>query len=82
MVFDMRKDKVLFVFERYKHDGNKVLTLKNLSFLSITLFVINIRSFKSIAKNESDENNFDINSLKDIRKRSISTLRALKKKII
>ena len=78
----MRKDKILFIFERYKYDDNKILTLKNLSFLSITLFVIITQSLKFIVKNESNEDDFDVNSLKDIKKRSTSTLRAFKEKMI
>ena len=76
----MRKDKVLFVFERYKHNDNKILTLKNLSFLSIILFIIIIRSLRFIIKNELNENNFDINFSKDIKKRLISTIKILKKR--
>ena len=78
----MRKDKMLFIFKRYKYNNNKISTSKNLLFLSITLFVINIRSFKFIAKNKSNEDNFDINSSKNIRKRLTSTLRTFKKKMI
>ena len=40
VILDMRKDKILFVFERYKHDDNKILLSENLSFLSIILFII------------------------------------------
>ena len=80
MIFDMRKNKILFVFKEYKYNDNKVSTLKNLSFLSIILFII-ITSFKSTVTN-SNEENFDINSSKNIKKRSTSTLKALKKKII
>ena len=69
MVFDMRKNKMLFVFKRYKHDDNKILISKNLSFLPIISFVIIIRSFKFIVKSKSNEDDFDINSLKDIRKK-------------
>ena len=39
MILDIRKDKILFVFKRYKYDNNKVLTLKNLSFLPIISFL-------------------------------------------
>ena len=81
-MFDMRKNKMLFVFKRYKHNNNKVLISENLSFLSIILFIIIIRSFKSIAKNKLNENDFDMNSLKDIKKRSTSILRTFKKKMI
>ena len=76
----MRKNKMLFIFKRYKYNDNKVSTFKNLSFLSITLFII-ITSFKSIVKN-SDEENSDVNFSKDIKKRSTSTFKTLKKKMI
>ena len=69
MIFDMRKNKILFVFERYKHNNNKILTSKNLSFLSIILFIIITRSLKFTIKNELNENNFDMNSSKDIKKK-------------
>ena len=84
IVFDMLKDKMLFVFKRYKYNDNKILTLKNLSFLLKILFIIIIRSFKFIVENKSNENNFDMNYFKDIsnRKRSILTFRTLKKKKI
>ena len=80
IIFDMRKNKMLFVFERYKYNDNKVSTSENLSFLSITSFII-IIFFKSIAKN-LDEESFDINFSKDVRKRLISILRAFKKTMI
>ena len=60
IVLDMLKDKILFLFKRYNHNNNKILTSKDLSFLSITSFVIITRSFKLIVKNNSNENNFDI----------------------
>ena len=82
MIFDMRKDKMLFVFERYKYNDNKILTLKNLSFLSIISFIIIIRSLKFIVKNELKEDNFDINSSKDIKKRSTSIFKTFKKEMI
>ena len=69
MIFDMRKDKMLFVFERCEYDDNKISTSENLSFLSIILFIIITRSFKFIIKNKSNENNFDMNSSKDIKKK-------------
>ena len=80
----MLKDKILFIFKRYKYNNNKTLTLKNLSFLLKTLFIIIIRFFKPTIKNESNKNNFDINHFKDIlnKKRSILTLKIFKKKII
>ena len=78
----MRKDKMLFVFERCEYDNNKILILKDLSFLSITLFIIIIRSLKFIVKNKSNKNDFDVNSLKDIKKRLTSTFKAFKKKMI
>ena len=82
MIFDMRKSKMLFVFKRYKYDDNKVSTSENLSFLSTISFIIITRSFKFILKNELDEDNFDVNSSKDIKKKLTSTFRAFKKKMI
>ena len=84
IILDMLKDKILFVLKRYKHNDNKISTFKNLSFLSKTPSIIIIRSFKFIIKNESNENSFDMNHFKNIsnRKRSISTFRAFKKKMI
>ena len=81
MVFDMRKDKMLFVFERCEHDDNKILLSENLSFLSIISFDNIKRSLKFIAKNKSDEESFNINSSKDIKKRLTSIFRAFKKKM-
>ena len=80
----MLKNKMLFIFKRYKYDDNKISTFKNLSFLLKTSFVIITRPFKSIVKNKSNENNFDINNFKDIsnKKKSTSTFKTLKKKII
>ena len=76
----MRKNKILFIFKRYKYNDNKVLTIENLSFLSITSFII-IISLKSIAEN-SDEESFNINFSKNTRKKSTSTFKTFKKKII
>ena len=80
----MLKNKILFIFKRCEYNDNKILAFKNLSFLLKTLFVVIIRSFKFIVKNESNEDNFDINHFKDIsnKKRSILTFKALKKKMI
>ena len=82
IVFDMLKDKILFVFKRYEYNDNKISTLKNFSFLSIVSFIVAIRSLKSIVKNKLNENNFDINLLKDILNRKKLTLifKAFKKK--
>ena len=80
VIFDMRKNKILFVFKRYKYNDNKVLASENLSFLSITLSIM-ITFFKLTVKN-SNEESFDINSSKDIKKRLTSIFRALKKKMI
>ena len=84
IIFDMLKNKVLFVFERCEHDDNKILIFKNLSFLLKTSFIIITRSFKSIIKNKSNKNNFDINYFKDIsnKKRSTLTFKTLKEKMI
>ena len=82
VILNMRKDKMLFIFKRYKHNDNKILSPKNLSFLSIISFNNIERSLKFIIKDESNEESFNMNSLKDIKKKSTSTLRALKKKMI
>ena len=66
IIFNILKDKMLFIFKRYKYNDNKILTFKNLSFLLKTLSVIIIRFFKFIIKNESTINNFNINNFKDI----------------
>ena len=76
----MKKNKILFVFKRYKYDDNKVLTIEDLSFLSIISFII-ITSFKSIVEN-SNEESLNVNSLKDIRKRSTSIFKTFKEKMI
>ena len=75
---------MLFVSKRYEHNNNKALAFENLSFLSKTLFVIITRFSKSIIKNKSNKNNFDMNYFKNIsnRKKSTSTLRAFKEKKI
>ena len=84
IVFDMLKDKVLFVFKRYKYNDNKTSISENLSFLSKTSFVIITRPFKFIIKDESNENNVDMNHFKDIsnKKKSTLTFKIFKKKMI
>ena len=84
MIFDMLKDKMLFIFKRYKYDDNKALAFKDLSFLSKTSSIVITWPFKFITKDESNKNNFDIYYFKDIlnRKRSTLTFRVLKKKMI
>ena len=73
----------MFFSERCDYDDNKILILKNLSFLSITSSVIITRFFKFIVKNDSNENNFDINHSKDLnRKRLTLTFKAFKEKKI
>ena len=62
----MLKNKLLFIFKRYKYNNNKTSLLKNLSFLSIILIIIYIRSLKFIIKNKSNKNDFDIEFLKNI----------------
>ena len=73
---------MLFIFKRYKHNNNKILISENLLFLSIISFIIITRFFKFTVKNKSNEDDFDMNSLKDIKKRLTSILRAFKKKMI
>ena len=84
VILDMLKNKVLFVFKRCEYNNNKISIVKNLSFLSIISFVIITRFFKFIVKNESNEDSFDMNHSKDIlnKKRSISTFKTLKEKMI
>ena len=72
MIFDIRKDKILFVFKRYEYNNNKILTSKNLLFLSIASFIILTRSLKFIAKNESNENNSNMNSSKKKKKKRLT----------
>ena len=64
---------MLFISKRYKYNNNKTSTSKNLSFLSIISFIVT-RSFKFIVKNELNENNFDINLLKNILNKKKITL--------
>ena len=75
--------KIIF-FIRCDYDNNKISTLKDLSFLSITLSIIITRSFKFIIKNDSNEISFDMNNSKNVsnKKKSTLTLRALKEKKI
>ena len=84
IVFDILKNKILFIFKRCEHNDNKILIFKNLSFLSKTSSVVITRPLKSIVKNESNKNNSDINHFKDVlnKKRSILTFKALKEKMI
>ena len=79
----MFKDKMLFIFKRYKYNNNKISISKNFSFLPTISFTIT-RSLKSIVKNELNEDNFDINFSKNIlnKKRTISTFKIFKEKII
>ena len=81
VIFNIFKNKILFIFKRYKYNNNKISITKNLSFLSIISFIIITRPFKFIIKNESNKNNFNINYLKNTsnRKRSISIFKTFKK---
>ena len=86
VILDMLKDKILFLFKRCDHDNNKILTSKDLSFLSTISFIVITRSFKLIVENDSNENNFDMNYSKNdsnrkeltSRKKSISTFKTFK----
>ena len=80
VVLDILKNKILFLSERCDHNNNKILTSKDLSFLSNALSIIITRSFKIIVKNDSNENNFDMNHSKNVfnRKRSTSTFKTFK----
>ena len=79
----MFKNKMLFISKRCKYNDNKILISKNFSFLPITSSAVT-RFPKFIAKNELNENNFDINFLKNTsnRKRIILTFKTFKEKII
>ena len=83
IILDMFKNKILFLFKRCDHNNNKILITKDLSFLLISSVIIT-RFFKSIIENNSNEDNFDMNHSKNAsnRKKSISTLKALKEKKI
>ena len=80
IVLDMFKNKILFLFKRCDYNNNKILTSKDLSFLSITSFNIITRPFKFIVENNSNENNFDMNHSKDVsnKKKSTSIFKAFK----
>ena len=80
VIFDIKKNKILFISKRYKYNDNKVLISENLSFLSITSFII-IISLKFIVEN-SDEESSDVNFSKNTRERSTFTFKAFKKKMI
>ena len=84
VILDIFKNKILFIFKQCEYNDKKILTSKNLSFLPIISFVIITRSLKFIVKNELNEDNFDMNHSKNIsnNKKSISTFRAFKKKMI
>ena len=83
VVLDMFKNKILFFSKRYNYDNNKILTLKDLSFLSIISSVVITRSFEFIIENDSNEDIFDMNHSKDLnKKRLTSTLKAFKEKKI
>ena len=75
---------MLFIFKRCEYNDNKISTFKNLSFLLKTSLIVITRSFKLIIKNESNNDNFDMNYFKDIsnKKKSISTFKAFKEKMI
>ena len=80
IIFDMFKDKILFFSERYDHNDNKILTSKNLSFLSNVSSIIITRPFKFIIENDSNENNSDMDHFKNAfnKKRSTSIFKTFK----
>ena len=80
MVFDMRKDKILFIIKRCEHNNNKVSAIENLSFLSIISFII-ITLLKLTVENSNEENS-NVNPSKNTRKKSTSTLKTFKEKMI
>ena len=84
IVSNIFKNKILFLFERCDYNNNKISASKDLLFLSITSFVVITRPFKFIVKNDSNENNFDINHSKNVSNKKRLTLisKALKEKKI
>ena len=80
----MLKNKLLFIFKRCDYNDNKMSLLKNYSFLLIISFVIIIRSFKFIIKNKLNENDFNIEYIKNIlnKKKLILIFKVFKKKMI
>ena len=84
VIFDIFKNKILFLFKRYDHNNNKILTSKDLSFLSTISFIIITRSLKLIIENNSNEDNSDMGHSKNVsnKKKSTSTLKTLKEKKI
>ena len=73
----------MFSFKRYNYDNNKILTSKDLSFLLIISLVIIIQSFKFIIRNESNEDNFDINYSKIENKKQLHyCISAIKNRIL
>ena len=80
VILDMFKNKILFFSERYDHNNNKILILKDFLFLSNASFVVITRSLKSIIENNSNENNFDMNYFKNVfnKKKSTSILKTFK----
>ena len=80
----MLKNKLLFIFKRCDYNDNKMSLLKNHSFLLIISFVIIKRSFKFIIKNKLNENDFNIEYIKNIlnKKKLILIFKVFKKKMI
>ena len=62
----MLKNKLLFIYKRYKYNNNKMSLSKNFSLLSIILIVVRTRSLKFNIKNKLNEDDFDIEFLKNI----------------
>ena len=84
VIFDILKNKLLFIFKRCNHDNNKILFLKNSLFLLSISFIIITRFFKFIIKNELNKDDFNIKYIKNIlsKKKLTSTFKAFKEKII
>ena len=80
----MLNNKILFFSKRYNYNNNKILTSEDFSFLSIISFIVITRPFKFIVKNDSNENNFDMNYSKNIsnKKRLTLIFKTFKEKMI
>ena len=76
----MFKNKILFLFKLCDYNDNKILILKDFSFLSITSFIVIARSFKFIIENDLNENSFDIKKNVSNKKRLTLIFKTFKKK--
>ena len=78
----MFKNKIFFFSKRCDYNKNKIFVSKDLLFLLTIPFIVITRPFNFIIKNDSNENNFDINHSKMSRTKKdlYQFLRHLKKR--